>query len=254
MTSESTAPLAGVRVVVTRAKAQASTLVETLRVAGAEPIEVATIEVTGPADGGKALAAAVDKLDEYDWVILTSSNAVERYVAIAQGQTSVVRHAVVGSSTLAALESSSIVADLVPRRFMAASLVEAFDSCGDNSENRCRVLFPSAAKTAPTIVEGLSAKGWHVDQVTAYETVGATVSDTQRDDVGRADAVLFTSGSSVDRFCELIGKERLPDLVVCIGPTTAQTAAGHGIDVSAVADPHTIDGLMAALRESWGDR
>lgn len=254
MTNESTAPLDGVRVVVTRAKAQASTLVETLRSLGADPIEVATIEVKGPADGGQALAAAAGRLGEYDWVVLTSTNAVERYVAAAQGRTSYVRHAVVGSSTLAALEASWISADLVPPRFVAESLVEAFERCGSDSEGQCRVLFPSAAETAPTIVEGLSAKGWHVDQVVAYETIGATVSDTQREVVGEADAVLFTSGSSVDRFCELVGKDRLPGLVVCIGPTTAMRAEGHGIDVSVVADPHTIDGLVAALQGIWVER
>ncbi len=251
-----TAPLEGARVVVTRARAQASSLVALLGKLGAEPIEVATIEVADPSDGGAALSEAVADLERYEWVVLTSTNAVERYVAMTGGQTSGVRHAVVGSATLAALEATALRADLIPDRFVSTALVEAFETFSGPEEggHRGRILYPSALVTAPTIGDGLRAKGWTVDQVEAYQTLSASVTDSQRAQVAEADAVLFTSGSSVDRFCELVGRDLLPSLVICIGPSTAETAKSQGIDVSAVADPHTIDGLVAALQELWIDR
>ncbi len=248
-----TASLHGVRVVVTRAKAQASTLVAALLRSGAEPVEVATIEVADPADGGAALQQAIAQLDSYEWVVLTSTNAVERYLSAVDrdekpDRLAGVRHAAVGSATLEALQDSSVVADLLPERFLASALVDVFPA-GEG-----RVLFPSAAKTAPTIVEGLTAKGWQVEQVEAYQTIAAKVSDEHRRAVDGADAALFTSGSSVDRFCELIGKDRMPELVICIGPTTAAAAESHGVAVSAIANPHTIDGLMTALQTAWTSR
>ncbi len=252
MTTGSSTPLHGARVVVTRAKAQASTLIAALSEAGAEPVEVATIKVVEPSDNGAALKRAVSGLAEFDWVVLTSTNAVHRYLAAIgdadQAATTDVRHAVVGSATLAALQSAAVPADLVPARFVAAALVEAFPS------GPGRVLFPSAAVTAPTIVDGLTAKGWRVHQVEAYQTVGATITASQRHAVGGAHVALFTSASSVERFCELVGKDLLPPMVVAIGPSTEAAAEELGIAVTATADPHTIEGLMAALRRVWSTR
>lgn len=249
MTTGSSTPLHGARVVVTRAKAQASTLIAALVDAGAEPVEVATIEVVEPSDSGAALNQAASELADFDWVVLTSTNAVHRYLAAIEdadeGTATDVRHAVVGSATLSALQAASVPADLVPERFVAAALVEAFPP------GPGRVLFPSAAVTAPTIVDGLGAKAWQVHQVEAYQTVGATITAAQRHAVEGADVALFTSASSVERFCELVGKELLPPMVVAIGPSTAAAAEELGIAVTATADPHTIEGLMAALRRVW---
>ncbi|HEX2273275.1 MAG TPA: uroporphyrinogen-III C-methyltransferase, partial [Acidimicrobiales bacterium] len=117
-----TRPLFGRRVVVTRARAQASGLADRLRALGAEVVPVPTIEIADPSDGGMALAGAAARVRDYHWVAFTSANAVERFFARlhdarALGDTQV---AAVGPATADALSARGVVADLVPRRSLAA--------------------------------------------------------------------------------------------------------------------------------------
>ena len=138
-----TRPLFAKRVVVTRTRRQASALSSRLRELGAEPIEVPTIIVTDPDDGGGALAAAAGRLADgaYDWLVLTSPNGVERLFAHLP-DTRMVRASVgaIGSGTAAALADRHVVADLVPERFVAEGLLEAFPS------GPGRVLLPRAGR------------------------------------------------------------------------------------------------------------
>jgi uroporphyrinogen III methyltransferase/synthase len=226
--------LFGRRVVVTRARAQASSLVEKLRALGAETIELPTIEIAGePLDG---LVPA-----SYDWVAFTSVNAVERVLAglrdaRAFGSAQV---AAVGPGTAAALAARGIVADLVPASAVAEALVEAFPAGAG------RVLLPQAAAARPVLAEGLRAKGWTIDVVEAYRTVPARPSDEALAAAAKADAIAFTSSSTVTSWLALGAP--LPPVVACIGPVTAATAAEHGVPVTVVATEHTVDGLVDAL-------
>jgi len=241
-------PLFGRRVVVTRTRAQASELSARLRDAGAEPIEVPTIQVVDPDDGCTALRAALQRLGDgaYDWLVLTSPNGVERTFAQLPDVRAVrAKVAAIGPGTADALARHRIHADLVPERFVAEGLLDAFP------DGRGRVLIARAAVARDVLPDGLRAKGWDVDVVDAYRTVQADVTDDDIDRAATADAITFTSSSTVERWLELAGTDSTPKVVACIGPITAATARERGLHVDVEAGEHTITGLVEALCRHW---
>jgi uroporphyrinogen III methyltransferase/synthase len=240
-------PLFGRTVVVTRSRAQAGQLSARLRERGAAVLEVPVIRIADPADGGAALRAAVGRVSSYDWVVLTSPNGVRRFCAhLRDGRDLAgVRLAAIGPGTAAALAEHHLVADLVPERFIAESLLEALGTPGPG--DRGRVLLARAAVARDVLPDGLRARGWDVDVVEAYRTEAAPVAPEVRDAVASADVVTFTSSSTVERFCDALGAGAVPPAVACIGPVTAATARARGLRVDVEADPHTIDGLVEAL-------
>ena len=239
-------PLFGRRIVVTRAREQASELAGRLRDLGAETIEVPTITIEGPADGGAALRAAAGRLGGYDWVVLTSANAVERLLAEVSDARAFgpARLAAVGATTAAALARRGLVADLVPDRFVAEALLEVFP-LGPG-----RVLLPRAAAARDVLPEGLADKGWAVDVVEAYRTVPAQPSDAVLEAAATADAVTFASSSAVTNF--LAVARAVPPVVACIGPITARTAEEAGLKVDVVAEESTVGSLVDALARRIG--
>jgi uroporphyrinogen-III synthase len=124
---------------------------------------------------------------------------------------------------------------------VAESLLEALP------EGPGRVLLARAEVARDVLPEGLRAKGWDVEVVDAYRTVGATVSDDDRTRVTSADIVTFTSSSTVERFLDAFGPDAVPPTVACIGPITAATARERGLTVDVEAEVHTVDGLVTAL-------
>lgn len=247
-------PLFGRRVVVTRAREQASTLVEQLRQEGADTIEVPVIRVVDPDDGAAALRHAVQRLDEYDWVVLTSANGAARLLDEVHDARDLAgtKVAAIGPGTADVLRRGNIVADLVPERFVAESLLEAFPPPPDGGGGR--VLLARAAVARDVLPEGLRAAGWDVDVVDAYRTVAAAVTDRQRDELAGADAVTFTSSSTVERFLDTVGPDLVPPVVACIGPVTAETARRRGLQVDVVAEVHTIAGLVEGLVRFFDER
>jgi uroporphyrinogen III methyltransferase/synthase len=235
-------PLFGRRVVVTRAREQASDLVARLRGVGADTIELPVICVASASDGGARLRAAADGLHDYDWVVLTSANGAERLCRELRDARAfgAARVAAIGPGTAAALRRWGVVADLVPERFIAESLVDAFPSGSG------RVLLARAAVARDILPHGLEAKGWTVDVVEAYRTERAPVTDATRELARTADAVTFTSSSTVTNYIEAMG-HAVPRVVACIGPITAGTARDHGLTVDVEAADHTVDGLVDAL-------
>jgi uroporphyrinogen III methyltransferase/synthase len=239
-------PLFGRTVAVTRTRAQASSLSTALAAQGADVIEVPLIEIQGPSDGGDAFRAAIDEVSRYDWLVLTSPNGARRMLdAIRDARVlGGLRVAAIGPATAAVLRAGNVVADVVPERYVAESLLEALPEPGPDGG---RVLLLRAEVARDVLPEGLRARGWRVDVVPAYRTVPASVTDEQRRAIAGADVVTFTSSSTVDRFVDAVGLDRLPPIVACIGPVTADAAAGHGIDVDVVAQVHTIPGLVDEL-------
>jgi uroporphyrinogen III methyltransferase/synthase len=249
-------PLLGRRVVVTRSRQQASRLVAALSEQGAAAIELPTTEIREPSDAGAALAAAAAGVGSYDWVVLTSANAVERLFAYLSDARALggVRVAAIGPGTAAALVERGVAADLVPDRFVAESLLEAFPAPSSRSSRRAeRVLLPRAAVARDVLPDGLRRAGYEVDVVEAYRTVRPEPDPTLLAAVAHADAVTFTSSSTVTGFLELVGVERVPPVVACIGPVTAETAAEAGISVDVVAAEHSIEGLVSALADHFRD-
>jgi uroporphyrinogen III methyltransferase/synthase len=242
-------PLLGRRIVVTRAREQASELVARLAALGAATIEVPAIAVRDPADGGAALAAAVDRLaaGDFGWLVVTSPNGARRVLAAlrASGRDARalggVRLAAIGPGTADVLDAANLVADLVPPRFVAESLVEAFP------EGSGRVLLARAAVARDVLPEGLAAKGWAVDVVEAYRTEPVALDAARAAALAGAEVVTFTSSSTVTNFLAAAGRDAVPPVVAAIGPVTAATVRAAGLTVDVEAGVHTIDGLVEAL-------
>jgi uroporphyrinogen III methyltransferase/synthase len=246
-------PLSGRTVVVTRAREQASRLVALLRAAGAHVIEVPVIAIAPASDGGSGLRAAVADAAAYEWIVVTSPNGAAALVGATGGRIErlrAARLAVVGPATEGALRAHGLDVALVPSRFVAEGLLEVFPS----PHGRGRVLVAQADAARPVLVEGLRSIGWEVDAVEAYRTVPAEIDVAQRDEVARADAVTFASASTVEHFVAALGVGAVPSIVVSIGPVTTAAATSLGVPVSVEADPHTIDGVVAAVISCCGAR
>ncbi len=232
-------PLFGRTVVVTRAREQASELTARLEALGAAVVELPAIAVE-PVD------FTVPDLTRYSWAVFTSANGVHALFARLRDARDLapVKVAVIGPGTADALAQHGVRADLVPERFVAESLVDAFPN------GTGRVLLARAEQARDVLPEGLTAKGYEVDVLPVYRTVSATAdaADLERVRAGDVDAITFTSSSTVHNFCDALGASPDPQpLVVSIGPITSQTARERGLRVDAEADPHTIDGLVEAV-------
>jgi uroporphyrinogen III methyltransferase/synthase len=239
-------PLFGRTVVVTRAREQASALVDLLRLHGADTVEVPIIRIAPPADGGVACRDAAARAHTFDWVVLTSANGVARFMDGLRDARDLggVKVAAIGPGTADALRDRNVVADLVPERFVAESLLDAFPGPGSHGG---RVLLARAAVARDVLPDGLRERGWDVEVVEAYRTEPVTVTDDDHVRAARADIVTFTSSSTVDRYLDAMGDRAVPPTVACIGPVTAATARQRGLTVDVEAAVHTIEGLVDAL-------
>jgi uroporphyrinogen-III synthase len=190
-------------------------------------------------------------------VAFTSPNAVTRFMAVlGTGEVpAAVRWAVVGSGTARALREGGIEPDLVPGVSVSEALAEEFPAVdplapGDSDQRSGgigTVLFPRAETVRGALAMGLRAKGWLVDEVVAYRTVGADPGPDAVALARRSDAIVFTSSSTVDRTIEVLGPDGLPPMIVTIGPVTSRSARAADLVVAGEASPHTIDGLVDAL-------
>jgi uroporphyrinogen III methyltransferase/synthase len=245
-------------VVVTRSRAQASGLADRLTALGATVVELPVIAIEDPADGGSALTEAADRLvaGGYCWVACTSSNAVIRLFA-AVGNRRVppsVRWAAVGAGTARRLGEGGVIPDLMPEVSLSDALADAFPEAGSSGpgtfsgpEGQVTVLFPRAETVRGALASGLRAKGWTVDEVAAYRTLAGAPDPEAIAAAGQADAIAFTSSSTVERTIDLLGADAVPPVVVSIGPITSATAREAGLAVTVEAAAHTIDGLVESL-------
>ncbi len=250
-------PLSGRTVVATRSGSRAKNLVDALERAGAEVVELPLTRQVDAADGGAALRAAADAVWSYGWVVLTSVNAVNRFMAELRDARALspVRVAAVGPATADALRLAGVEPDLVPAEHSARGLVEEFAPAAGSGA--WRILFPCADLAPDTIPDGLRQKGWHVDRVEAYRTVPVSAPDPGvLARVARADAVAFTASSSVHAFVALRGPDGepvpVPGHVVCIGPTTAAAARAAGLGGVREAWGASAEGMVAELIDHFG--
>jgi uroporphyrinogen III methyltransferase/synthase len=248
-----TGPLFGKRVLVTRARAQASALSQRLRELGAEPVEFPTIAIAPPSDWSR-MDQAIGALATYDWVIFTSANGVgavaERLCALG-GEPRLPdgpRVAAIGPATAAALQDYGVRVDFVPPVYVAEEI-----AAGIGDVRGQRVLLPRADKARQALAQDLREKGAVVDEVVAYRTTAAPSGDLQAIfDSGKIDIVTFTSSSTAKNLAAALGEDAVGEtlagtLVACIGPVTARTAQTLGIRVDVVAREHTIQGLVDAI-------
>ena len=258
-------PLFGRRIVVTRARAQAGRMSALLAEAGADAVEIPAIEITAP-DSSAPLDAALDRLGEYDWVVFTSVNGVERFVAALDARGLDIRSmyrarlAAIGPETALAIERLHLKPDVVPRDHRAEGLLEAMRG---ESLAGARVLLPRAAAAREILPGELARAGARVDEVVTYRSRRPAASVERLREAlaeGPLDAVAFTSSSTVTGFLSLLdeldpdgGRARVRGVcVACIGPITAATAQRAGLDVSVSADPYTVPSLVRAIADHFG--
>jgi uroporphyrinogen III methyltransferase/synthase len=242
-------PLAGRRVVVTRAAARAGALLSMLEAAGASVVSVPVVRTAEPEDGGAALAGALERVRGASWIALTSVVAVERVLAgVRDGRAlAAVRIACVGPATAEALRARFLEADLVADPATAEGLVAAMP---EPPSDGGLVLYPKAAGASSVVGDGLRAKGWEVEEVVAYRTVAVASDEVPAgllDEAATAEVVTFTSPSTVSAYLALAGDRPVPPVVACIGPVTARAARQAGLEVALQADEHSAEGLVTAL-------
>ncbi len=254
-------PLFGKRVLVTRPREQAAELCDALAALGAEAIEAPMIRIVPPEDP-EPLREAVARAGDFDWIVFTSGNAVQAFLAaLLAGDQDVralkgPRLCTVGTATAEKLTTFGIKVDLIPSEFRAEALVQALVARG--SLQGARVLFPRGDIARDVVSEGLRRAGAEVTEVIAYRTL---IEDAQREgepDIygmlleRTIDVVTFTSGSAVRNFAKIYGEEQVADLlrnteVAVIGPVTAQAAQQLGIRVSIQPGTYNIPALVDAI-------
>jgi uroporphyrinogen-III synthase len=253
-------PLAGLTVLVPRARDQAGDFSALLRARGAEPLEVPTIEIRPVASTTELDRAVADlAAGRFDWIVLTSVNGVAavraRAEALGHGPAAVTtaKVAAVGPATEAALRLWGVEPDLVPEVATTAALGAAF-AARPAASGSGRVLLARADLANPELAATLRDKGWAASEVVAYHTVPVGRLDPaarRRLDGGEVDWVAFTASSTVTGFLRGYGGPPPPGVrVAAIGPVTAGTARSAGIRVAATAADHTIGGLVAAIEHA----
>jgi uroporphyrinogen III methyltransferase/synthase len=265
-----TGPLVGRRVLVTRAREQAGSVVAALSERGAEPVLFPAIEFAPPTDAAP-LRAAVRALDGYDVAIFTSPNGVAHFFAAlgragrdarAFGRARVVA---IGPATAAALRERGICADGVPEEFRgeaaAACALGLLAAQGGEVAGR-RALLARAEVARDALPAQLREAGVAVDVVPVYRTVPASSGDVaalcDALRAGQLDAVTFTSSSTVQNVCDALGPEAgtllAPVVVASIGPVTSETARQRGLRVDVEARTFTVPGLLEALEAHYKQR
>ncbi len=260
-------PLFGKRVLVTRAREQAGSTAALLRDRGADPVVVPTIEIRPPTDPTSlAQALAALRAGVYGWVAFTSANGVDRTwealtAAGADARAFGGTHlAAIGPATAQALARRGLRADVVAKEFRGELLGEGMLSAIRSEGGSPRVLVARAARARDVLPDMLRAAGCEVDVVPAYETHAPPPSVVaglaQELAQGRIDAVMFTSSSTVENLCDLLGPHAAEQLarsrVASIGPVTTATAEERGLRVDVTARQFTVAGLVDALCESYG--
>ena len=241
-------PLFGKRIVVTRAREQASELKRMLEESGAQVLQFPTIEIAPP-QSWESLDGVIQS--RYDWLVFTSINGVraffERLYAAGKDARSLAgtRVAAVGQVTADDLRARGIVPDVVPERFISTELLPLLAE--DQRGIRTAVIRAEEGRDA--LIDELRRRGGEVDLAVAYRTVAA---ESDPSDLGEFDIVTFTSASTVDRFFEKTTPGRA--LLASIGPTTSDAIRRYGREPDIVAKKSTIQALHDAILEWAGPR
>lgn len=252
--------LAGVRVLVGRARHQAGSLAGELRKLGATVLEIPFIEIRKPRSF-KPLDSALRSLDGYDWLILTSVNGVDAmwdrlaWLGLSNGNLKHLRIAAIGPATRKAIEQRGVKVDVVPKEYVAESVVRSLR----RRVKEKRVLLVRAKVARDVIPRELRKAGAHVEVVEAYETVvpqasrrrlRSALANPQR----RPQVVTFTSSSTVRNFVSLLGSRKVSlegIRLASIGPVTSSTLRELGLRADISAKEFTIPGLVDAILHAF---
>ncbi len=251
-------PFFGKRILITRSREQSVGMARQISEKGGEPVLFPTITIQPPADTTR-LDEAIEKIAEYDWVIFTSVNGVERFfqrflhVRCDVREMAGPRIAAIGPVTAAAVQGRGIKVQLLAKEFTAEGLLAGLP---EERTRGKRFLIPRAEKARDVLPEGIAAMGGLVDVVPVYRTCVSEVSDVEkvRDMLQkkRIHAVTFTSSSTVRHFVEILGRDSVHALtdgavLASIGPITSRTMKEEQLPVHVEASKYTIAGLVNAL-------
>ncbi|MFQ3584455.1 MAG: uroporphyrinogen-III C-methyltransferase [Cyanobacteriota bacterium] len=253
------APLAGKTVLVTRSEGQSEAFRQLLQAQGARVLEMPTL-VIQPPDSWDPLDRAIAGLAQFDWLLLTSANAVSHFFARLHQHKQDSRAlrglkvAVVGSKTAAALAQYGIHPDLVPPEFVADALLEVWPQPVAEQ----RILFPRVQSGGrEVLVQGLRQQGAEVEEVAAYESTCPPAADAQvvaALKTGQVDILSFASSKTVRHFAQLLQQAGLgpevwdpPVQIAAIGPKTAETCVAVLGRVDIEAKDYTLEGLVEAM-------
>jgi len=263
-TKKSSQPLAGVRVLVGRARHQAGSLSVELRKLGASVLEIPFIEIRKPRSF-QPLDSALKDLGNYDWLILTSVNGVEAMwerigkLRVTKKRWEHLKISAIGPATKKAIEKRGSRVDVVPEEYVAESVVKSLRRRVKGK----RILLVRAKVARDVIPNELRKAGARVDVMEAYETIVPKSSRTRlraalKDPRKRPDVVTFTSSSTVKNFVTLLGASRRARrpaqlqgvTLASIGPVTSATLRELGLGVDVEAKQFTIPGLIKAIVDS----
>jgi uroporphyrinogen III methyltransferase / synthase len=261
--------LSGKKIIITRARSQAGELVAELERLGASVIEFPTIK-TVALDSYQKLDYSLERIDaalgkglvHYEWTIFTSANAVRFFIGrlLATGRpiTSFTgsKIAAVGPGTAKKLKDAGVRVDMIPQDNKAEGLIQAFSLLAIKGR---RILLPRALNARDLLPEALMQMGAIVYVAPCYQTVAdeTGVANVKTALETGVDIITFTSSSTVQNFLGLLRDIDLPASLrnvklVYIGPIAAGTARRLGLPVAAVAEPHTVQGLVKAIQEAVG--
>lgn len=249
---EGNQPLAGKRIVVTRAEAQAGFITSELKRLGANVLGVPTIKIE-PAKLSPEDSAKVSAFAQYDAAVFTSPNAVRHLrsrVGLKKGADGRPYVVAIGKRTAEALTESGIVPDLLPDKFNSADLMK---SLGNLDWKGKRILIPKGDLAASEVGNSIKEQGGIPDEVVVYNTLpNDNIDKKMRDTVtsGQFDAVVFFSPSQIKNFLAVFGPSVLKGKeVAVIGPTTKKSAENSGITVNVVPENSTTESLVASMVE-----
>lgn len=254
-------PLWGARIVVTRARAQASGLVESIRMAGGEAIEFPSIKIVRSADLS-LLHEALSKLAQYGWIVFTSVNGVDIFFEEMSSQGIDIRElrgikiCAIGPATASRLAERGLIVDLIPEEYRAEGILAALKDSLKPGEH---ILLPRAEGAREILPAGLREWGVTVDEVETYRAAAVeSIDPVQKDKIlsGEADYLTFTSSSTVSNFVKILGADRVKAMnsavrIACIGPVTAATARDFGFEISLMPAKYTIDALLEVIIEDY---
>ncbi|HYS52978.1 MAG TPA: uroporphyrinogen-III C-methyltransferase [Thermoanaerobaculia bacterium] len=247
-------PLFGKRVVVTRAREQASELKRLLEEAGAQVVQFPTIEIAPPSSY-ESLDSVIDAISDYQWLIFTSTNGVDAFFerlkfhgedSRALGNVLV---AAVGESTADHLRKRGIEPDLVPPKFQSTALLPLLDA----DQKGIRTAVVRAAEGREELIDELRRRGGEVDLVVAYQTRKVTAAADELHDI---DIVTFTSASTADNFFDVLPDARMIEgaMLASIGPTTSDAIRRHERSPDVEADSASVPALVAAILRACRDK
>lgn len=256
-------PLAGKRIVVTRAHRQADGLASLLKHFGAEVLEAPVIEIREP-DSYDALDGALKDILQYDWLILTSVNGAEALfsrlepLGLSVDSLQHLKIAAIGPATEERIQDHGLVVDVVPPHYIAEEVVRSLRKLVKGE----KVLLVRAKIARDVIPDELRAAGAQVDVVEAYQTVIPEDAKTRMKSVFAEqplpDAITFTSSSTVQNFLTVVVGTDIPAKLshvkfASIGPVTSRTMREYGLRVDVEADEYTMEGLTQALLRYFGN-